>query len=136
MTLKNFRLRKTVNVGIGSQRKGGKSMKQRNPNPIVKVRSENPQEEPALAEAIRKAGLPAKELNVFIQYFYSGKSHREIAEKLGVCKKRVVFLKKKAIKRMKTALPEFPYKLFKERRRKLLAVEIIRKKQEKQRRQL
>lgn len=112
-------------------------MEQKNlrPKKVIKVNIENSHEEPVLVEAINRADFSVREFNVFAQYFYSGKSHQKIGEKLGVCKKRVIFLKKKAVNKMKETMPEFPHRLFKERRRKLLAAEIIRKKQEKQSKQ-
>jgi len=104
-------------------------MKQNNlkPRKVIKVSIENPQEEPVLVEAMNKAGFSEREFKVFKQYFYSGKSHRKVGEDLGVCRKRVVFLKKRALKRFKETLPEFPYRLFKERRRKRLAYEAFKK---------
>ena len=97
----------------------------------VNVGMEKPQKEPVLTGAIRKAGLPIKDLKVFALYFYYGKSHGEIAKKLGVCRKRVIFVKKRAINRMKAAMPQFTYELFKARRRKMLAIKTSKKEETK-----
>lgn len=60
--------------------------------------------------------LTFKQLVVAVGHYMEGKSKWEIAKDLGVCPRRVLFLKKKARKELKAALPASQYRLLRQNR--------------------